>query len=161
MTAGALRAARELGLRIPDDVALVGFDDLDWTTLVDPPITVVAQPVAELGRAAGERLLARLRGDDRSAARGFASRTRLIVRGSCGARRVSRAAAELLGRSWCEPTRPTPTLEPGGAGEAAGRAITRRPACAHAGLEVDMWDVAPGRPNVVGDAARDGRRRDR
>ena len=58
MTVGALRAARALGLRIPADVALVGFDDLDWTTLVEPPLTVVTQPVAELGRAAGERLLA-------------------------------------------------------------------------------------------------------
>ncbi|HEY3764292.1 MAG TPA: LacI family DNA-binding transcriptional regulator, partial [Gaiellales bacterium] len=49
MTVGALRSARALGLRIPADLALVGFDDLDWTTLVEPPVTVVSQPVAELG----------------------------------------------------------------------------------------------------------------
>ena len=85
MTVGALRAARSLGLRIPDDVALVGFDDLDWTTLVQPPVTVVRQPVADLGRVAGERLLRRLEGDA-----GPPNRIRLdanlIVRGSCGAR---------------------------------------------------------------------------
>jgi LacI family transcriptional regulator len=83
MTAGALGAVRELDLRIPEQVALVGFDDLDWTTLVDPPITVVAQPVAELGRAVAERLLERLRGD-LGPPRELRLRTRLVVRGSCG-----------------------------------------------------------------------------
>jgi len=85
MTVGALRAARSLGLRIPEDVALVGFDDLDWTTLVQPPVTVVRQPVADLGRVAGERLLRRLEGDD-SPPRRIRLATSLIVRGSCGAR---------------------------------------------------------------------------
>jgi LacI family transcriptional regulator len=84
MTVGALRAARALGLRIPDDVALVGFDDLDWTTLVQPPVTVVSQPVAALGRTAGERLLARLAGD-RQSPRRIRLEAHLIVRGSCGA----------------------------------------------------------------------------
>jgi LacI family transcriptional regulator len=83
MTAGAVRAIRDLGLRIPDDVALVAFDELEWTTLVDPPITVVAQPVAELGRVVGSRLLARLRGDA-GPARRTRLRTELIVRASCG-----------------------------------------------------------------------------
>jgi LacI family transcriptional regulator len=83
MTAGALRAVRDLGLRMPDDIALVGFDDLDWTTLVDPPITVIAQPVAELGRAVAERLLERLAGDT-GPSREVRLRTRLVVRGSCG-----------------------------------------------------------------------------
>lgn len=84
MTVGTLTALRELGLRTPADVALVGFDDLDWTTLVEPAVTVVAQPVADLGRAAGELLLARLRGDG-GPPRRVRLRTRLLVRGSCGA----------------------------------------------------------------------------
>ncbi|MEO9176586.1 MAG: LacI family DNA-binding transcriptional regulator [Gaiellales bacterium] len=83
MTAGAIMAIRELGLQMPDELALVGFDDLDWTTLVEPPITVVAQPVAELGRAVAERLLERLAGDD-SPPRELRLETRLVVRGSCG-----------------------------------------------------------------------------
>jgi LacI family transcriptional regulator len=83
MTAGALGAIRELGLRIPGDVALVGFDDLDWTTLVDPPISVIAQPVAELGRTVAERLLERLRGDS-GPPRETRLTTRLVIRGSCG-----------------------------------------------------------------------------
>ena len=84
MTHGALLAARELRLRIPRDLALVGFDDLDWTTLVDPPLTVVSQPVGDLGRVAGERLLARIGGEDGPPQR-VRLATRLIVRGSCGA----------------------------------------------------------------------------
>ena len=85
MTVGTLLAARELGLRIPEDVALVGFDDLDWTTLVDPPLTAISQPVADLGRAVGERLLARIAGDE-GPPRRLRLPTELIVRGSCGAR---------------------------------------------------------------------------
>jgi LacI family transcriptional regulator len=83
MTAGAIMAVRELGLQMPGELALVGFDDLDWTTLVEPPITVVAQPVAELGRAVAERLLERLAGDD-SPPRESRLETCLVVRGSCG-----------------------------------------------------------------------------
>ena len=60
MTHGVLQAATELELSIPQELALVGFDDLDWTTLVKPPLTVVSQPVSELGRVAAERLLARI-----------------------------------------------------------------------------------------------------
>jgi LacI family transcriptional regulator len=89
MTAGTMRAVRALGLRIPDDLALVGFDDLDWTTLVDPPVTVIAQPVAELGHRVAERLLARIDGED-GPPRRIRLRTRLVVRGSCGA--AARAA---------------------------------------------------------------------
>ena len=79
-------AVRELGLQMPGELALVGFDDLDWTTIVEPPITVVAQPVAELGRAVAERLLERLAGDD-SPPRESRLETCLVVRGSCGGAR--------------------------------------------------------------------------
>jgi LacI family transcriptional regulator len=83
MTAGTVRALTDLGLRMPDDVALVAFDDLEWTTIVQPPITVVAQPVLELGTMAGRRILARLAGDS-SPAQKIRLPTQLIVRGSCG-----------------------------------------------------------------------------
>ncbi len=56
MTAGALRAIREVGLRVPDDVALVGFDDSPWMTLTSPALTVVSQPAYEIGHAAAELL---------------------------------------------------------------------------------------------------------
>jgi LacI family transcriptional regulator len=86
MTYGAVLALRELGLSVPGDVALVGFDDLDWTILVDPPLTVVSQPVAELGATAGRLLLRRIAGDA-SQPRRVRLPAHLIVRGSCGAGR--------------------------------------------------------------------------
>jgi LacI family transcriptional regulator len=84
MSLGVLLAARDAGLRIPRDLALVGFDDLDWTDIVDPPLTVVTQPVAELGATAARRLLARI-GGDAGPPRRIRLPTELIVRGSCGA----------------------------------------------------------------------------
>ncbi len=64
LTLGALRAIRERGLRIPDDIALVAFDELDWMPLFDPALTVAAQPTYELGRQATELLLKRIGGWD-------------------------------------------------------------------------------------------------
>lgn len=60
MTIGVLRALRERGLRVPDDVALAGFDDFPWAEAFEPRLTVIAQPAAELGAAAVRLLLERL-----------------------------------------------------------------------------------------------------
>jgi len=84
MTLGVLRAAHELGLRIPEDLALVGFDDFDLAVAIRPSITTVAQPVAEIGRRAGELLLRRLGGWD-GAPEHVSLPTRLIVRESSAA----------------------------------------------------------------------------
>ena len=153
MTVGALRAARALGLRIPSDVALVGFDDLDWTTLVQPPVTVVSQPVTELGPhrrpAAAAAPGRRSRPAAPDPARGAPDRAR-IVRGEGVSTRE--LLAELVSADSTNPG-----LEPGGAGEAAVAAIIAARMAA-VGLEVDVWDAAPGRPNVVGHAARHRRR---
>ncbi|MGY1604510.1 LacI family DNA-binding transcriptional regulator, partial [Geodermatophilus sp. SYSU D00815] len=59
---GALQAARALGLRVPGEVSLVGFDDSPWAAVMQPPITVVEQPVQELGEAAARRLIRRIEG---------------------------------------------------------------------------------------------------
>ena len=56
----AWRVLRARGLRIPEDVSLVGFDDVPWMEMVEPGITVVAQPTLELGRSAARLLLRRL-----------------------------------------------------------------------------------------------------
>ena len=79
MTLGALRAARDVGLRVPDDLLLVGFDDAPWTTLMDPQLTVVAQPTYEMGRQAA-RLLATASPD--LPARHVVLPPTLVVRGS-------------------------------------------------------------------------------
>jgi LacI family transcriptional regulator len=60
MTIGILRALAERSRRVPQDVALVGFDDFEWADLLSPRLTVIAQPVAEIGARAVELLLSRL-----------------------------------------------------------------------------------------------------
>ncbi|TKV28505.1 LacI family transcriptional regulator [Arthrobacter sp. NamB2] len=83
----ALEALAELqraGIRIPDDVSFLMFDELPWAGLMTPPITVVAQPVYDQGVAAAEILLRRI-GGDRSEPEHLALPSRLIVRGSVAA----------------------------------------------------------------------------
>ncbi|MDR5709008.1 MAG: LacI family DNA-binding transcriptional regulator [Armatimonadota bacterium] len=84
MVLAILRTARELGLRIPEDCALVGFDDVEWMSVAEPPVTTVAQPMYELGAAAARCLLDRLReGRDRES-RLTVLHADLVVRRSCG-----------------------------------------------------------------------------
>ncbi|NSC19993.1 LacI family transcriptional regulator, partial [Streptomyces albus subsp. chlorinus] len=59
---GALSAIQEAGLRVPEDISLVTFDDADWTSVIRPRLSVVAQPVQELGARAVRALLARIEG---------------------------------------------------------------------------------------------------
>jgi LacI family transcriptional regulator len=83
MSLGAFEGAQLAGRAVPQEVSIVGFDDLEWTTIVRPPLTVVAQPVYQLGVTAARRLLARLGGDD-SPPRLWTLETELIIRGSTG-----------------------------------------------------------------------------
>ena len=62
MAIGAMDVLHELGLSIPQDVALAGFDDIDAATLVRPALTTVRNPAYEAGRAAGDLLVARMGG---------------------------------------------------------------------------------------------------
>ena len=61
MACGALRALREAGRRVPEDVALIGFEDAPVATQTDPPLTTVYQPVEEMGRRMAELLAALIR----------------------------------------------------------------------------------------------------
>jgi DNA-binding LacI/PurR family transcriptional regulator len=85
-TLGALDAIRERGLKIPDDISIIGFDDMPWATLLNPPLTAVAQPTYELGQQAAELLLARLKDPTRRVSH-VQLQTTLIVRGSTSAPR--------------------------------------------------------------------------
>jgi len=60
MAIGAMLAFQESGLRVPDDIAVTGFDDITSARYANPPLTTVRVPVYELGRRAGERLLERI-----------------------------------------------------------------------------------------------------
>jgi LacI family transcriptional regulator len=78
---GALRVARELGLRVPEDLSVVGFDDSEQAAIVTPSLTTVRQPLAEMGRMAVSLLL-RLLENQRVEALNVELATRLVVRES-------------------------------------------------------------------------------
>ncbi|HEL4265375.1 TPA: LacI family DNA-binding transcriptional regulator [Stenotrophomonas maltophilia] len=82
---GALKAARSAGLAIPDALALAGFDNERWTEMVEPGITVIEQPVEEMGRAAMSLLLERLRAPELPVRR-LVMTGRCVVRGSTALR---------------------------------------------------------------------------
>lgn len=60
---GAIKAFRRAGRRVPDDIAVVGFDNVPLSEVFEPGLTTIAQPMRELGAAATEMLLARLSGE--------------------------------------------------------------------------------------------------
>jgi LacI family transcriptional regulator len=60
---GTLLAMRELGLRCPQDISLIGFDDHPWAQVANPPLTVVRQPLRKLGQTAAQVLLTQIRGE--------------------------------------------------------------------------------------------------
>ncbi len=84
MTLGAFRALHEAGVRIPDEIAIVGFDDMPWATSLSPPLTAVSQPATEIGSTAAGLLLDRIARPDR-ASRHVILATKLVVRASSGA----------------------------------------------------------------------------
>jgi LacI family transcriptional regulator len=84
MACGALRAIQEEGLRVPDDVALVGFDDLPVAATTVPPLTTVRQPIWETGAVATDMLIDLLNGAPREG-RQIILPAQLIVRGTGGA----------------------------------------------------------------------------
>jgi LacI family transcriptional regulator len=79
----AWRVIRDRGLQIPDDISLVGFDDVPWMDMISPGLTVVAQPTEELGRRAAQLLLRRITDPDTPHAVERLEPT-LVVRGSTG-----------------------------------------------------------------------------
>lgn len=81
---GAIEAARTLGLRVPEDVSVVGFDDMPAAQWSAPPLTTVRQPFAEMGRVAMRRLLRRIAGEQLGSSR-VELATQLVVRKSTAA----------------------------------------------------------------------------
>jgi len=72
---------KQAGSRIPEDYAVISFDDMDWYTMTTPTITAVKQPVYELGRKAADLLFERINGCDLPA-REIVLDTQLIIRES-------------------------------------------------------------------------------
>ncbi len=84
---GALQAIRERNLTIPDDIALVTFDETTWSSLVQPAITLIAQPTYEIGKTAAELLIQRI-ADPGRPTRQVILKGQLLVRGSSAPRLV-------------------------------------------------------------------------
>jgi LacI family transcriptional regulator len=83
MAIGVLRGIAVRGLRVPEDIAVVGFDGISLGRYSQPPLTTMAQPIREIGKLATELVLSRVNGD-RKEPRIHQLETSLVVRGSCG-----------------------------------------------------------------------------
>jgi alanine racemase len=98
MALGVIRAAREMGLHVPDDVSVVGYDDTLLMGFTDPPLTTVRQPVVALSDAAARALIDRLAGQpiDHNE---YLFRPELIVRNSTGPAHTAASVSTARGRT--------------------------------------------------------------
>jgi LacI family transcriptional regulator len=80
---GVMHSLRERGLYVPNDIALVGFDDFEWADYFEPRLTVIAQPCQAIGREAAALLIERI-GNMDGKRRTIRLRTDLVLRTSCG-----------------------------------------------------------------------------
>jgi LacI family transcriptional regulator len=87
MALGALRALREAGLSVPEDIALVGFDDMPYAATAAPPLTTVRQPIRRVGALASDTLLDII-DNGLEPVRRTVVPTELVVRASCGAKQA-------------------------------------------------------------------------
>jgi LacI family transcriptional regulator len=85
MAVGLLSALQEAGLRVPDDVAVAGFDDIPVARFLSPPLTTVRLDIADLGALAVERLLQVMTDGESRERRHDRLSTTLVIRDSCGA----------------------------------------------------------------------------
>ncbi len=87
---GALHSLRAKNLRLPKDVSLIGFDDSPWAAVMEPPLTMIQQPMRQMGGAvASQQLIARIDGDT-SAPKKHVLPSLLVARSSDGPVRAAR-----------------------------------------------------------------------
>jgi LacI family transcriptional regulator len=97
MTIGALRAIGDLGMRVPDDVSLLAFDDPTWAPFLNPALSTLRQPTDQLGACAAEMLIERVSGQYAGPARLVVLQPRYMDRDSVAAR--DPAAADSLAQT--------------------------------------------------------------
>jgi DNA-binding LacI/PurR family transcriptional regulator len=85
MAVGAIRALREAALQVPDDVSIIGFDDIPLASYFDPPLTTLRQPMEESGRQAAHLLVEIIQEANGTPAQ-ILTQAELVVRGSCAPR---------------------------------------------------------------------------
>jgi LacI family transcriptional regulator len=91
---GLLASLAQQGLRVPRDMSVVSFDDLEWMSMVDPPLTTVRQPTRDMARGAAELVLRRLQDGMTGTPTTMVFRTELIERASVAPVRKQREARE-------------------------------------------------------------------
>jgi LacI family transcriptional regulator len=89
MAMGAMRALREVGKQVPEDIAVAGFDDMPFSSRSDPPLTTVRQPIIRMGAIAAETLIDIIESPDTNPRR-ILMATEMVIRSSCGAALVQR-----------------------------------------------------------------------
>ncbi|MCZ0756552.1 LacI family DNA-binding transcriptional regulator [Anoxybacillus sp. J5B_2022] len=82
MAIGAIKAIKSKGLRVPDDISVVGFDDIQFASIYEPALTTISQPMFEIGKKAME-LLIKLINKDQLEKNQYILRDRLIIRDTC------------------------------------------------------------------------------
>jgi LacI family transcriptional regulator len=82
MAIGAMQFLRDRGIRVPEELAVICFDDSDWFTITDPPLSVVSQPSHEMGKQAAELLLKRINGKGEARPQCYRLPTKIILRES-------------------------------------------------------------------------------
>ncbi|HEX5569324.1 MAG TPA: substrate-binding domain-containing protein, partial [Streptomyces sp.] len=103
MALGAIRAARQLGRSVPEDVSVIGFDDSPLIAFTDPPLTTIRQPVTAMGQAAVRALLEEVGGTPAPHSE-FVFLPELVVRGSTASAPQGRGSASRRSRSDQDPT---------------------------------------------------------
>ena len=83
MAIGAMKALKDQGLRVPEDCAVVGFDDIDLSSVWEPAITTIRQPKEMMGRIAFQKLLALMQNEPIAVSQEYLP-YELVIRESCG-----------------------------------------------------------------------------
>lgn len=99
MAMGAISAIGEAGLNVPDDVALVGYDDIVLANMMHPRLTTIKQPLHEMGFLAAQGLIERMRLGSRAAPFKKVLPVELVIRRSCGAQKNDDGGIELVPRA--------------------------------------------------------------
>lgn len=87
VTVGAMMAINERGLSVPDSISIFGFDNLPFAQVIKPHLSVIAQPIREIGTHAAQMLLGRMNGD-KSSAKVMVLRTQAVIRDSVGRKKL-------------------------------------------------------------------------
>jgi LacI family transcriptional regulator len=80
--AGVIRAIKDWGWKVPEDISVIGFDDLDMSALLDPPLTTISQPLYQMGARAAQRLIELIEGTKSDKPVIDIMETQLMIRGT-------------------------------------------------------------------------------